>query len=80
MARVPFVTPELVPAGHLEDYEAIIARRGGGPIKSGPTSVMINSPRMTVLATALNDYLVTDTVLSKRIQELAILIAARACS
>jgi 4-carboxymuconolactone decarboxylase len=68
----------MVPEGHRPDYDAMIARRGGGPIKTGPTSVMINSPRMTTLATALNDFLVTDTVLSKRLQELAILTAARA--
>ncbi len=77
MARLPYVTREMIAPDLQDAFDKIIERRGGGPITGGPTSMMIYSPQMNTLGTALNDYLVTDSVLSKKIIELGILLTAR---
>ena len=78
MARVPVVTREKVPAKHQKAFDDIIAGRGrGGAVDSGPGSVMINSPEMAKRANQLSAYLRSDSTLSKKVQELAMLTVAR---
>ena len=50
----------------------------GGTITSGPGSAMVNSPEMRRRANALVNYLRDESTLDKRIQELAMVVTARA--
>jgi len=77
MARLPAATRESVPQKHRAVYDEIVRERGG-PVQSGPGSVMINSPEMSKRATQLSNYLRRESSLSPKVQELAMLIAARA--
>ncbi len=76
MARTPAVTRESVPEGEREAFDAFVAARGEIPA-IGPGSVMLNAPEVAQRALGLAAYLRTDTSLSPRIRELAMLLAAR---
>lgn len=76
MARVPTVTRDKVPQQYQEAFDEITASRGG-VINSGPNSVMINSPEMAHRAGHLSQYLRNESTLPKKVQELAMLTAAR---
>ena len=76
MARTPVATRDSVPTDQLDAYDEIIAARGG-PIASGPVSVLINSPEMAKRASHLSAYLRQESSLQPKIQELAMLVTAR---
>jgi 4-carboxymuconolactone decarboxylase len=67
----------MVPEKHRAAFDEQIAARGGSPVTSGPNSVMINSPEMSRRAAQLSAYLRNESTLPKKIQELAMLTAAR---
>ena len=77
MARTPTVTRDQVPEPLRAAFDAETAS-SGGVVATGPGSVMINSPEMRRRANHLVDYLRTESTLPKKIQELAMLITARA--
>ena len=77
MARTPMVTRDRVPEQLRAAFDAETAT-SGGVVATGPGSVMINSPEMRQRANHLVDYLRNASTLPKKIQELAMLITARA--
>jgi 4-carboxymuconolactone decarboxylase len=76
MARVPPASKETMPQELHEAFEAMIQSRGGLP-RSGPASVMINSPEACRRAFHFSDYLRRESTLAPQIQELAMLVTAR---
>src|SRR5919106_2906189 len=77
MARTPTVTRDQVPEQLRSAFDAETAT-SGGVVASGPGSVMINSPEMRRRANHLVNYLRDESTLPKKIQELAMLVTARA--
>ena len=77
MARVPAPARDQVPAEFRNAYDQAIAQIGG-QLEAGPWPVVINSPELALRRINLADYLRKETTFSKKIQELAILIAVRA--
>ena len=76
MARIPVATRESVPEAHRSTFDELTAARGG-PITSGPVSVLINNPEMAKRAGHLSGYLRQESTLPSKIQELAMLVTAR---
>jgi 4-carboxymuconolactone decarboxylase len=77
MARTAILTRDRVPEHLRAAFEAETAS-SGGVVATGPGSVMINSPEMRRRANHLVTYLRDESTLPKKIQELAMLITARA--
>ena len=77
MARLPIATRESVPEAQRGRFDEIVQRSGSVP-RYGPGSVMIHVPEAYRWATGLNDYLRNQSSLSKKVQELAMLVTARA--
>ena len=75
--RTPIVTRDMVPENLREAFDAETAA-SGGTITSGPGTAMINSPEMRRRANSLVNYLRDESTLPKRIQELAMIVTARA--
>src|SRR5918998_3451513 len=76
MARLPIATRESVPEAQRGRFDEIVQRSGSVP-RYGPGSVMIHVPEAYRWATGLNDYLRNQSSLSKKVQELAMLVTAR---
>ena len=76
MSRLSQITREQVAEQHRGAFDEVAAVPGG--IGSGPTSILKNSPEMAKRAMHLSDYLRNESSLPKKIQELAMLTAARA--
>jgi alkylhydroperoxidase family enzyme len=77
MARTPTLTRDQVPEPLRAAFDAETAS-SGGVVATGPGSVMINSPEMRRRANHLVNYLRDESTLPKKIQELAMLVTARA--
>lgn len=77
MARLPIATRESVPEAQRGRFDDIVQGAGAIP-RYGPGSVMIHVPEAHRWATGLNDYLRNQSSLSKKVQELAMLVTARA--
>ena len=75
MARLSPITRDQVAAEHQGAFDEITAAPDG--VGSGPTSIMKNSPEMAKRAMALSAYLRNESSLSRKIQELTMLVAAR---
>jgi 4-carboxymuconolactone decarboxylase len=76
MARIPAASKESIPQGLREAYEAVVQSRGGLP-RTGPGSIMINSPEAYRRASHLSEYLRRESTLAPQVQELAMLVTAR---
>ncbi len=76
MARLTQISRDQVAEQHKGVFEEIAAAPGG--IGSGPTSILKNSPELAKRAMHLSDYLRNESSLPKKVQELAMLTAARA--
>jgi 4-carboxymuconolactone decarboxylase len=76
MARLPIATRENVPEAQRALFDELVQRLGSVP-RHGPGSVMIHVPEAHRWATGLNDYLRNQSSLSKKVQELAMLVTAR---
>jgi 4-carboxymuconolactone decarboxylase len=76
MARVPAASKENIPPNLREAFDAVVQSRGGLP-RTGPGSVMINSPEAYRRASHFSDYLRRESTLAPQIQELAMLVTAR---
>jgi 4-carboxymuconolactone decarboxylase len=77
VARLPIANRESVPEDQRANFDAMVQELGSVP-RYGPGSVMIHVPKAHQLATALNHYLRNESSLPKKIQELAMLVTARA--
>lgn len=77
MARTPTVTRDQVPEQLRSAFDSETAG-SGGTITGGPGSVMIHSPEMRRRANSLVNYLRDESSLSKKIQELVMILTARA--
>ena len=77
MARVPAATRETIPHAHQEAFEAEVHSRGGVP-RTGPGSIMLHSPEACRRAAHLSAYLRRESILPPHVQELAMLVTARA--
>lgn len=77
MARLPVVSRDMVPEEFREAFEELTVD-SGGTITGGPGSITINSPEMARRRSQVTNYLRYETTFPKRIQELAILVTARA--
>ena len=77
MARTPTVTRDQIPEQLRSAFDAETAN-SGGVITSGPGSVMIHSPEMRRRANSLVNYLRDDSSLPKKLQELTMILTARA--
>jgi 4-carboxymuconolactone decarboxylase len=76
MARVPPASKESMPQNLRDAFDAMVQSRGGLP-RSGPASVMINSPEACRRAFHFSDYLRRESTLASHVQELAMLVTAR---
>ena len=76
MARIPAAAGERIPHNLQEAFNAMVQSRGGVP-RTGPASVMINSPEACRRAFHFSDYLRNESTLAKHVQELAMLVVAR---
>ena len=76
MARISQISRDQVAEKHRTAFDEITAAPGG--IGSGPTSILKNSPETAKRAMHLSDYLRNESSLPKKVQELAMLTAARA--
>ena len=77
MARLPVVTREMVPEEFREAFDELTAATGG-TITGGPTSITVNSPELARRRGRVSGYLRFESTFPKRIQELTILVTARA--
>ena len=69
MARVPTATRESVPQSQQDAFDEIVQSRGGVP-RTGPGSIMINSPEASRRASHLSEYLRRESTLPANVQEL----------
>ena len=74
--RVPALTRDDVAEEHRAAYDEVTDIRGQAPV-IGPSSVMIYSPEMAVLANRLSEHIRTQSTLSEKNKELAGMIGAR---
>ncbi len=77
MARVPQVNRERVPTEHQGAFDEFVRIRGGVVPETGPFSVLLNSPEACLRVWQVIDYIWHSSVLPKKIQELAMIVAAR---
>ena len=77
MARLPLATRESVPEAQRAIFDEIVQGLGSVP-RYGPGSVMVHVPQAHRWLNGLNHYLRNDSSLPKKIQELAMLVTARA--
>ncbi|MBM3943162.1 MAG: carboxymuconolactone decarboxylase family protein [SAR202 cluster bacterium] len=76
MARIPLATRESVPATQREAFDTMLQSLKSVP-RTGPGSVLIHVPEAHRILTDLNHYLRDSSTLSKKVQELAMLVTAR---
>jgi 4-carboxymuconolactone decarboxylase len=77
MARLPLANRDSVPEQQRTDFDELLQGYGSVP-RFGPSSVMIHVPKVHKIMNALNMYLRNDSSLPKKVQELAMLVTARA--
>ena len=76
MTRIPAATKENVPEDQRAAFDEAVQQYGRVPT-DGPVYVMMNVPEVASRGNRLTDYLTHKTILSTKITELAILLAAR---
>ena len=76
MARLPLATRDSVPATQRDAFDTMVKELKSVP-RTGPGSVLIHVPEAHRILTNLNHYLRDRSVLPKKVQELAMLVAAR---
>jgi 4-carboxymuconolactone decarboxylase len=76
VARLPFATREIVPENQRAAFDELVRARGSVP-RTGPGSVLMHVPKVFLLEQELSHYLRDDASLPKKVQEWAMLVAAR---
>jgi 4-carboxymuconolactone decarboxylase len=79
MARLPLASRDSVPEKQRADFDDLMKTTYQEVPRYGPASVMIHVPKVHKIMNALNHYLRDDSSLPKKVQELAMLLTARAC-
>lgn len=77
MARIPQVTRESVPSKYQAAFDEVVQSRNGVVPQTGPLFVLLNSPEMCRRVWSVIDYIWNESTLPKKIQELAMIVAAR---
>jgi 4-carboxymuconolactone decarboxylase len=77
MARLPAASRDNVPENQRAEFDELLKGYGSVP-QFGPGSVLIHVPKVHKIMNALNQYLRNDSSLPKKVQELAMLVTARA--
>lgn len=80
MARIPPATRDSVPEDQREAFDEMVGhyeREWGGVPPNSPVSIMINVPEMAKREAHLGDYLRFGSTLSRKVQELAMLVTSR---
>ena len=77
MARIPQVTRDDVPAQYQDAFDAVVKSRNGVLPQTGPLFVLLNSPEMCRRVWSVIEYIWHESTLPKKIQELAMIVAAR---
>lgn len=78
MARLPLASRDSVPEKQRSDFDDLMKTTYQEVPRYGPASVMIHVPKVHKIMNALNMYLRNDSSLPKKVQELAMLVTARA--
>jgi len=76
MARIPFVTPNDVPANERPAFDSFVQKRGRTP-DSGPYALLLHMPELAQRTESLRLYVREETSLPQKIQELVMLTVAR---
>jgi 4-carboxymuconolactone decarboxylase len=76
VARLPLASRDSVPENQRAAFDELLQGYGAVP-RFGPGSIMLHVPRVHQMMNAVNLYLRNDSSLSKKIQELAMLVTAR---
>ena len=76
MARIPLASRETVPENQREAFDEIVKAAGSVP-RFGPGSVVLNIPHAHQRLMGLNRFLRSESSLSKKLQELAMIVTAR---
>jgi 4-carboxymuconolactone decarboxylase len=77
MARLPLASRESVPEDQRAAFDEVVKGYNGSVPRYGPGSIMINVPKAHQLVIALNRHLRNSPTLSKKLQELAMIVTAR---
>ncbi|HTE16251.1 MAG TPA: carboxymuconolactone decarboxylase family protein [Burkholderiales bacterium] len=77
MARLPLASRDSVPENQRAAFDELLQGYGAVP-RFGPSSIMIHVPKVHQMMNAVNLYLRNESSLPKKMQELAILVTARA--
>jgi len=77
MARLPAASRDRVPEDQRTAYDELLKGYGEVP-RFGPSSIMVRVPRVHQIMNSLNQYLRNESSLPKKIQELAMIVTARA--
>ena len=77
MARLPAASRDRVPEDQRSAFDELIEGYGSVP-RFGPASILVRVPKVHQIMNALNQYLRNQSSLPKEIQELAMLVTARA--
>ncbi len=77
MARIPQVTRESVPSEYQAAFDEVVQSRNGVVPQTGPLFVRLNSPEMCRRVWSVIDFIWNESTLPKKIQELAMIVAAR---
>ncbi len=76
MARLPLASRDSVPENQRAAFDELVKGYGAVP-RLGPSSIMIHVPKVHQMMNAVNLYLRNESSLTKKIQELAMLVTAR---
>ena len=76
MARIPFVTPDDVPANEKAAYDAFVQKRGRRP-DSGPYALLLHMPELAQRLESLRILIREEASLPQKLQELVMLTVAR---
>jgi len=76
MARIPFVTPSVVPANERAAYDAFVNKRGSPP-SVGPYALLFHMPELAQRLESLRLCIRDEASLPQKVQELVMLTVAR---
>ncbi len=77
MARIPQVTRESIPSQYQAAFDDVVQSRNGVVPETGPLFVLLNTPEMCRRVWSVIEYIWHESTLPKKIQELAMIVAAR---
>jgi 4-carboxymuconolactone decarboxylase len=76
VTRLPLATRESIPENQRAAFDQIVQKIGSVP-RTGPGSILMYTPKARLWDVGLNEYLMNESSLPQKIQELAMLVTAR---